>query len=249
MLTFVIIFICVIVVYIHILFHLKVSNEIDIPHIDITSKDTLEKVGDLRQPFIFEREMNIDINNIDVAEDVNIKKGNIEVMVPYKAMVSAIKKEPYLSYKNKGFLNNSDLLKKIKHSMFLQPHMTLMSDHDILFGNFGVTTDILRSMNYRNYFCVMDGEIEIKLSPPKSESVLDGDIPPNIWEDENIKCDVIMLKIKKGSIIHIPAYWWYSIRFKERATVLKLSYITYMNAVSQVPFYLRKLVKSYKIEI
>ena len=127
--------------------------------------------------------------------------------------------------------------------------MKLISDHDVVFGNLGVTTDISRSMNYRNYFCVMDGDIEIKLCPPKSKSILDSDIPPNIWEDENLKCDVIMLKIKKGSIIHIPAYWWYSIRFKDRATVLKLSYITYMNAISQIPFYFRKLLKSYKIEI
>ena len=38
-----------------------------------------------------------------------------------------------------------------------------------------------------------------------------------------------------GKMIHIPAYWWYSIRYHADATVASFKYRTYMNNVAVLP--------------
>ena len=41
--------------------------------------------------------------------------------------------------------------------------------------------------------------------------------------------------MKAGDLIFIPAYWWYSIKYNIRSTLLNMKYKTYMNIVSLTP--------------
>ena len=243
MIVFLLIFILVAIIYIHLLFHWKVSNEIDVPHVASPQKDNLERIADLRQPFIFEQAVEEGIALKQYNDEVFIKKFNEgAIKVPHKAMLSAVKKEPYLSKDNNSFIKLSPFisggLEKCRE--YLQPPMTMREKHDVIYGNLGVFTDVATSENYRNYFFVIEGDIEVKLCPPKSKSILDKaqDASSDLWnENGNLQneCDIIVIPITKGSIIHIPAHWWYSIRFKTFACVVSYSYVTYMNALSQLP--------------
>ena len=47
------VFLIVLFLYIHIFFHLKTSDDLDIYDIETPSKDKLEEICDLRQPVIF----------------------------------------------------------------------------------------------------------------------------------------------------------------------------------------------------
>ena len=42
-------------------------------------------------------------------------------------------------------------------------------------------------------------------------------------------------KVKRGQIVQIPAYWWYSIKFGNKSTICSFKYRTYMNFVSILP--------------
>ena len=50
----IIIFTLVLVIYIHINFHLKVSNDLEVYNIEKPSKDKLDEICDLKQPVVFD---------------------------------------------------------------------------------------------------------------------------------------------------------------------------------------------------
>ena len=256
MLIFTLIFVILIIIYFHLLFHWKVSNDIDIPHISLPDKKTLEQVGDLRQPFLFEKDLpnSFVMNGLDY--DVNIYNEDTHFKVPHKAMVSAIKKEKYLSFNNGDFLDKANWLadEKIWGDLdyYLRPPLMLQSKYDIIYGNQGSYTKTTCSMNYRNYFYVLYDDIEVKLCTPDSKNNIDDSF--NLWDQStysnhnNNNVNVIHLTVKAGSILHIPAYWYYSIRFPKTACVLSLSYVTFTNALSMIPIKISNYMKKNKIE-
>ena len=87
------IFMVVLFFYVHILFHYKVGNDLEIYEISDVCKDKLEEICDIRQPVIFEisdNELNLCktttleyVTKVYGAFDVKIKGGNNEAeMVP-----------------------------------------------------------------------------------------------------------------------------------------------------------------------
>ena len=246
MLLFLAILITVIIIYIHMLFHWKVSNEIDIPHVLLPKKGKLERIGDTHQPFIFERK--IEDENVvtkGLEHDVTLRTDKSLIKVPHKAMISAVRENPYLCDNNEAFLKSTNLISNNKSlsdlDTYLKPPMTLSTSFNILYGNSNVATKLKHSLNYRNYLCVMEGDVEIKLSPPKCLSVLQENKDNDLWNsaEKYTECDIIVLPLKKGSILHIPAYWSYTIRFPSFACVMSFSYITFTNALAQIPERLR----------
>ena len=266
MIVFLVVFIFALFLYIHVLFQWKVSNEIDIPHISLPDKDKLEQVADTLQPFIFEKELNSSLYLEGLEREINVQKqGEQPIKVPHKAMLSAVKKEPYLSCKNSDFLEKSQWIEQNKKlnvcDTLLKPYMNWKSTYDIIYGNKGVYTDLRCSINGRNYFAVVEGYVELKLCTPRCGDFLTegtGNATKssvNIWEPtENDKttlkeCDTILIPLNKGSIIHIPAYWWYSFKFPEVSCIISFSYSTYMNTISQVPAKIQQVLQKNKIEI
>jgi hypothetical protein len=103
-------------------------------------------------------------------------------------------------------------------------------------------------VNYRNYFVVTNGKAIVRLLVPKSKKYLyatnDYDnfefiSPVNPWnvQDEYRadfnKLRTIDVTLITGQMIHIPAYWWYSIKFvKSNTTICVFKYKTYMNTLA-----------------
>lgn len=248
------------------LYQWKVSDEIDISHISLPDKDTLERVADTKHPFIFEKNISSPLYFAGEEGEVNIMKNDgIVLKVPHKAMISAVKKEPFLSCNNSLFLEKTKWIEDMKLlqncDIFLKPYMNWKTTNDIIYGNKGVHTELCCSPNIRNYFAIAEGNVELKLCTPRCGDILNGQgsksnistvNPWNPSDKDTIllkECDVILIPLKKGSIIHIPAYWWYSIKFPELSCVISLSYSTYINALSQIPSKLQHVLQKNKIEI
>ena len=66
----VLIFCSILFLYIHIYFHLKTSDDLEVYEIDKPSKDKLEKICDLRQPVVFNFE------NKQFTDDCKLKNLN-----------------------------------------------------------------------------------------------------------------------------------------------------------------------------
>jgi hypothetical protein len=278
----------------HIQFHLKTSDDLEIYEIGQTSKEKLEEILDLRQPVLFHFDSNkiiettnktyisknydsfdVKIRNIydnndknnndknnndnnvydNDNDDNNINKNNnSDLYVPLSLKVTnkllqQDKQGSYFSENNSDFLQETGLIKQFRfNDNFLRPSMVSNCYYDILFGSNNVFTPFRYEINYRNFFLVTQGSVQIKVSPPHNKKHLyteydyenfEFSSPINPWvpqkkysEDFNkVKCSEFTLTT--GKVIFIPAYWWYSIRFLNNdSSVSCFRYRTYMNNVA-----------------
>jgi hypothetical protein len=119
-----------------------------------------------------------------------------------------------------------------------------------MFGASDAITPFRYELNYRNYFLVTQGSIQIMMAPPKSTKYLycekdyenfEFRSPMNPWkiqsqyvEDfDKVKC--LNVTLTQGKTIYIPSYWWYSIKFDKNASIACFRYRTYMNNIAILP--------------
>jgi hypothetical protein len=265
------IFCIVLFVYLHVQFHLKTSNDLEVYEIDDPSKDKLEEICDIRQPVIFyfeESEKMIETTNKDFllnhyhafemkVRNINDVDYNSEIYMPLALhsvakLLNEDKTSSYFSENNSEFLQETGVVKNLQYNdQFLRPPMLSNYNYDIMMASENTTTPFRYEINYRNFFLVTQGSVHIKLAPPSSSKYLypvydytnfEFRTPVNPWkvqakymaDFDKMKClDVF---IEKGKVIHIPAYWWYSIKFNKDTSVSCFHYRTYMNNLAISPY-------------
>lgn len=263
------IFFIVLFLYLHIQYHLVCSNDLEIYTINTPSKDRLEEICDVRQPFIFEWNNKDLLNNCNLSSlddefpvfdiqlrDTTNKDYNTEIYLPFllKEAINIFRNDKngkYISENNLDFLSETGVLKHYKQNdSFLRPALVSKCQYDFLFGSINGITPLRYEVNYRNYFYVTSGEVMLKLIPPQSTKYLylqkDYDnfefrSPIDPWNvQKEFKMDYEKIKfldvrLKKGDIIFIPAYWWYSIKFKKISSICSFRYRTFMNVLAISP--------------
>jgi hypothetical protein len=263
----VVVFCVILFIYLHVHFHLKKVDDLEIYELCQPSKEKLEEVCDFRQPVVTE------FNNHSIIEKCNlnsikttytgydIKIRNVkerdddtELYIPLGIVesVDLFKKDKdskYMSENNYDFLDETGLVKLYRNNdMYLRPSMVSSCNYDLLFGSLNVETPLRYEVNYRNYFVLTHGKAIVRLLVPKSKKYLyatnDYDnfefiSPVNPWnvQDEYQgdfnKLRTIDVNLVAGQMIHIPAYWWYSIKFvKSNTTICVFKYKTYMNTLA-----------------
>ena len=267
------VFFTVLFVYIHVYHHYKTSNDFEIYDIDNVTKDRLNEICELKQPFIFNfdnTESKIyDTNLYELTSqyspfELNIctstnSEGEVStdsVPLSLDKSIALFDKDDdtvkYYSEDNYDFLSESGLLKKITQDDYiLRPHMCCNRMYDVLTGSLNGYTPLRYEVNDRNYFMVVNGYIDVILIPPNYTKYLRSQ--PNyetfefhslidVWNiqekysQEYKKSKSIQITINTGKVLYIPPYWWYSIRFHKRSSVVSLKYRTYMNNISILPY-------------
>ena len=268
------IFCIVLFLYLHIQFHLKTSDELEVYEIEQYSKPKMEEICDLRQPVLFDLDATtgqiVDSTKKDAiianyaAFEVKMRNQNdtdkaSPDSVPFlplllkeaQQLCEEDKTTSYLSENNGEFLTETGVAKHFQYNdENLRPPMVSNCYYDFMFGAQDVVTPFRYEVNYRNYFMVNQGELRVKMSPPKNAKylserkdyeTLEFVSPVNPWSPdpkhqadfEKVKCLEIVLK--PGKCLHIPAYWWYSFKFNKDTGVSSCKYRTYMNNVAILP--------------
>ena len=185
------IFCLVLFIYLHIYFHIKTSEDLEMYEIDDPSKEKLEEICDLRQPVLFDFESSKIINTTNKTYLLNnyssfeLKIRNIlenddndELYMPLtlnsaNVLFNEDKKSIYFSENNRDFLQETGVIKNLKYNdQFLRPHMVSNCDYDIILGSSGTHTPFKYEINYRNYFLLTQGSAQIKMTPPNSSRYL-----------------------------------------------------------------------------
>jgi len=277
------IFCLVLFFYLHIYFHIKTSNDLEIYEIEQPSKEKLEEICDLRQPVVFnyQNDRLLTICNrksiletygafdVKIRNVLSIPDEEEEIYIPF-SFVNALtainedKLQKYFIENNRDFLDETSIIKAYKYNdEFIRPYMVSVCDYDYIIGSLNTQTPFRYNINYRNYYLVTEGNIKIKLAPPKSSKYLyaknDYEIfefssPVNPWnvqkqyqaDFDKIKC--LEVSLQQGQIIYIPAYWWYSIEFGENSSISVFKYQTYMNTISIIPKLIMKFLQSHNIK-
>ena len=196
------IFLIILTLYFHIVYHLKKSNDLDIYETIYTDKQQLENICKLRQPIIFdyayfpscERET---LLSSFPNKEINVINNESRETIPLKLSDSfeLFKKAPYYSYNNQSFLEETHILSFIKKmENDIKPVFTRKSIYDLLIGSNKSFTPLQYDINYRNFFLVTDGSVRIRFAPPISEKYLEPNIdyetlvissPFNVWLNAN----------------------------------------------------------------
>jgi len=274
------IFIVILFLYIHILYHLKTADDLEIYEINSFSKERLNEVCDLRQPVLFTYDIN-NFNDLKVDNllsnynsfDIKVKFfNNLEdtvIPLKFKDFIDLIDTKDndklFIIENNNEFLEETCLNKKIQYSdNFFKPGALMSYEYDIIIGKENQYTKCQYNLNYRNYFIILEGNVKLKLAPPKSSKYFNVQKDyesfkfysnMNIWDPQKEyvndynKIKFLEIELKPGKIINIPAYWWYSFYFVENKTnILSLKYRTYMNNVTISPEFLKSILQKQNIK-
>lgn len=203
------VFCIVLFLYLHIYFHLKQSNDLEVYEIEQPSKQRLEEVCDTRQPTTFyysndqllhlasynsiynnyrafDIQMRDISNSISFLNDSQITTDANELYIPIALKVAneafkTDKESKYLSENNSEFIEETGILKLFQlNDEFLRPYMVSNCFYDYMIASTGTHTPLRYEVNYRNYFLVTQGRAKILLIPPKYSKYL---FPVNDYEN------------------------------------------------------------------
>jgi hypothetical protein len=185
------VFCIVLFLYLHVFFHLKTSDDLEMYEIEQPSKDKLEEICDLRQPVVFDfnNERLNDMCNLKYindnygAFDVKVRdlkniddESELYIPITLKAALELFnhdEEKKYLTEKNQDFLDETGLIKCYRYNdLFLRPYMVSSCEYDLVSASNETTTPLKYDINYRNYYMVTQGKIRVKLAPPKSKKYL-----------------------------------------------------------------------------
>lgn len=277
-----IIFIITLFLYIHINFHLKTNNDLEIFEVDELNKEKLEEICDMKQPLVFKYYVEDLYNNLEFKSIINNYKTfdvNIRNISEYKELDSNILpltlkdsidlfnkdvSANYISEYNNDFIEETTLLKHIKsNDLFLRPYLCSECSYDIIFGSLNSYTPLRYEINYRNYFYVINGKVEIMLTVPNNSKYLDlftdyekfefrSKLNPFNEEDANRleKVKFLNITLERGDIIFIPFKWIYTIKLLTEETVICSSkYKVLMNSLAILPQLFYRFLHSQNLKV
>ena len=183
------IFSIVLFLYLHIQYHLKTSNDLEIYTIETPTKDKLEEICDIRQPVMFKGELDDIKENCTLATleddygafDVklrNIKERGEQLYLPVVCndvikIFQTDKEEKYITEKNEEFLKETGVDKYYKYNdSFLRPPMVSNCSYDFMSGSTNSFTPLRYENAFRTYIFATTGRVRIKLIPPKYSKYL-----------------------------------------------------------------------------
>jgi hypothetical protein len=188
------IFCIILFLYLHIQFHLKTSNDLEIFETDHQSKEIFEEICDFRQPVLFDNQpeqmqivqmtnkehllKNFPAFEIKIRDRQNEENDNAEIYTPLtfhlaSALLEKDDKSIYFSESNHDFLQETGITKLIQQNdQYLRPFLNSMCLYDVMLGSNNTTTPLRYNINYRNFFIVTQGSVKVKLTQPKSSRYL-----------------------------------------------------------------------------
>ena len=154
----------------------------------------------------------------------------------------------FFSESNHTFMEDSGFLKHsqyLKLDQILQPPNTVHAEYDILMGSKGTSVPLRYHTKTRKFLYVLSGKLSLKMTTWKNREWLhvvkdfenyDFRSPYDVWAPDNDIEETIQFlqfDVPKGSVLYIPAFWFYSIQYDATDTVvLEYNYSTLVNKVA-----------------
>jgi hypothetical protein len=275
---FILIFIVISFSYIHIVNELKTSEDLEVYELEYYDNENLQETCSVLQPVVFKRTKTISLPDLENYKQLLLVKSTNDyytstesvqsVGLPSNALIQLLKsdsKSHYFSENNQVFIEESGFRKKISDlDIELKPKNIFETKYDILLGSKNTCTPCRYHTNNRKFLYVANGGcIRIKMASWKFTKYLhlikdyenyEFKSSMNIWtkNDDLDNIQFVEFDVPLESIVFIPPYWWYSIKFLEQDTVIfEYNYSSIINKISNAvdcaKYYLhnQNIVKNY----
>jgi hypothetical protein len=241
------------------------------------SKEKLEDVINFKQPLLlnnYNLAKNINMKqmvstyslfNINIYDNntTNFCKINLQ---DYYNIITNANTSNYLSYNNEEFLQDTVIDKILSNNdIFFRPPNICNKNYDVIMGAKNNNTRFKYSINDRNILYLSSGLIEVTLCPPKYYknlhvkenyetmefySQIDIYNVESIYKNDFNKIKFLRLTLGLGQVLIIPPYWFYSIKFLEKHSLVFLNtYNTYINMISTLPYIFMQILQLGNIKL
>ena len=202
--------------------------------------------------------LNVGSHDVKVKTNDDYWKGDETVdyvVLPFQSARTLMVSDPgakYFAENNDAFLEDSGLYGHFnQNDEFFKPSFTAQTKYDICIGSKNAVTPLRYHTYYRNFICVTSGKISVKMTPWKSNKYLYANTdynnyefwsPVNVWKPqpkymhEMDKMKFLEFDVLAGSVLYVPPYWWYSIKYSDEpdTIVCHFTYNSIMNCVSNL---------------
>lgn len=186
-------FIIVLVIYIHIINQLKTSEDLEVYEMDYTNNQYLQEVCNIKQPVLFEsseimpdffEKINAETFKNNDSYDVKVKdirdyytdESVDYIVLPVSSATNLMKSDTRSSYfteNNEEFIENADLYHIFHYNdTHLKPPLSMITKYDIMTGSTKAVTPLRYHSDFRKFISVHSGKIKIKMTPWKSHKNL-----------------------------------------------------------------------------
>lgn len=207
----IILFVIVLILYLHIVQQLKTSEDLEIYEMDYTTNAHLQEVCDVKQPVLFEYnsvspDLYSEINSekLDACGIYEVKVKDIKdyylesdssspdyVVLPLQSATNLLKSDTHSSYfteNNHDFVEDANLYQFFHaNDEFIKPSTTVITKYDIMMGSSGAYTPLRFHKDCRRFISTLSGKITIKMTPYKSSKYLS---PINDYENYEFRSPV-----------------------------------------------------------
>jgi hypothetical protein len=285
------IFTFILFLYIHIMYQLKKSEDLEIYEMDYISNENLQEVCDMKQPFLFEyrsicpeffQEIQPDLllsrfssYDLKIKESDDYKNGDggnesiVPILLPLGSSHSLMKSDThskYITENNEDFIEETGMTESFEmNGEYMKPSMTAQTKYDVCFGSNESTTPLRYHTGYRHFIPVFSGKIAVKMTPFKSQKYLypiydyenlEIRSPVDCWtplpkyKNEMEKVKFLEFSVPNGSVLYIPPYWWYSIKYEDSLESLigSITYNSVINIIVNIPNYVRYFIAQQTME-
>ena len=182
-LLFFIVFTLTYFIYIHLRYHYKRVNDLDIYDMGFINKKQLEEVCVYRQPvtFILEEKVLESYFNADALSNKfscmtfnvydNSSNHIVSAPLPMNDVIKLFnQKKNYISYNNNLFIDDTITKNKLQSlDKYLSPPLTMYSHYDTWLGTNDKSMPLKSESYYREYLYITSGYIECLLITPNNE--------------------------------------------------------------------------------
>lgn len=212
-----------------------------------------ELFAHLREPLPGITDVNVkDMNDYYVKE-----KPSDSVALPLESSRKLFRNDAeshYFTENNHEFVEETfPLIKEMDD--YLKPPLTVHTKYDYSTGSKNSSTPLRYHTHFRQFYLVTQGKISVKMTPFKSSKylhphtdyeTLEHRSPIHVWTpqakytNEMDKIPFLAFDVLEGSILYVPPYWWYSIKYADDESVMVgFTYCSVMNVLANAPDYMK----------
>lgn len=260
--TTIILFVCILFLYIHIQHQFKSGSDLEIYEYDYTTHQDFQSIVNYKQPILFPLtdlpptpQSSPEYLKVKDVRDYRAKQNENTYVDPIilpkdnaHSLFQTDKKSIFYSNDN-----HSEIVQSTEWAMwfdhlnaFLKPQFTISTNYDLLYGSTGTQTTTYYLQQSHNFLYLPPTEhntsVRIKMTPWKSKvylSTVEDPVYYEFWSKENLfhpsskDLQSLDFQLEPGHVLSIPPYWFYSIQFTEsNQEIAKVSYTTVANALA-----------------
>ena len=237
-------------IYLHFMSEFKFVNKFSIYDVEYTNRSELQKICELKQPFVFELQLQ-SRDNINKSQNMCVfdNSDNEFVSLSYSSLEELLEKDKggnYYSMKNQDFAKNEFPLTFSELNKYINPYFSWNTTYDVIMGSNNAHTSLLYLRESGMFIYVKSGNVNVKLMAYNKDHESSNIC---LWnEHEPMNCEIGDVSLTGSQVLFVPSWCMYTLQFDKNAVVYTITHQTPPNAIVNMPYYCMEFLQSQNTE-